>query len=90
MLLDGCHHGRGRAGYHLAWEVSDDGLEVDDLLGVGLIELVDLDEELLVGVVADTLEQPVDGRLEEGEVLVQTQLGVTILKGIVVMFVHEL
>lgn len=91
MLLD-CwqQSSSGCAGNHFTWEVSDDRLEINGLLWVSLVELVDLNEELFVGVVADTLEQPVDGRLEKTEVLILRQLRVSILNGLIVMFVHEL
>ena len=39
---------------------------------------------------ADTLEQPVDGWLEQTEVLVLGELGVAILNSLIVMFIHKL
>ena len=38
----------------------------------------------------DTLEQPVDGWLEQTEVLVLGELGVAILNSLIVMFIHKL
>ena len=78
------------ASNHFTWEVSDDRLEVNGFLWVSLVELVDFNEELFVGIVANTLEKPVNGRLEKTEVLILRQLGVSILDSLIVMFVHEL
>lgn len=78
------------ASNHFTWEVSDDRLEVNGFLWVSLVELVDFNEKLFVGIMANTLEKPVDSRLEKTEVLILGQLRVSTLDGLIVMLVHEL
>ena len=75
---------------HLTWEVSDDGFKIDSLFWVGLIEFINFNEQLLIGIVAHTLEEPVNCRLKQAEVLVLGQFRVRVFDCEVVMFIHEL
>ena len=63
MLSD---NGRACGSDDLRWEVSDDRLQENWLLLLSIaVHLVDLRKQLLVGLIANTLEDPVNGGLEQ-------------------------
>ena len=70
VLLDTRQYSGAGTGHNLRREVLDDGDEEDGLLlDSGIVHLVDLSKQLLVGLVANALVDPVDSRLEQRVVL---------------------
>ena len=72
VLFDALEHSCGRTCDDFTGEISDNGLKEDNaLIFAVIIHLKHLGEKLFAGIMSDTLEEPIDGRLEKTEILLR-------------------